>query len=327
MMKHFKLPAKFLMATMTALAFAFTPTSIFAQTKSVAVTAIVEHPSLDAARDGVYEALREAGYVEGQNLRWQFQSAQGNTSIAAQIARKFIGDKPDVIIAISTPSAQTLIAGTKKIPIIFCAVTDPVSAKLTKSWQANGTNVTGVSDMLNLDKQIDLILRIVPNAKNVGMVYNPSEANSVAVIKSMEDLLSKRGMKLITAAAPRSVDVGSAGRSLVGKVDVLYSNTDNNIVSAYEALVKVAQSAKVPLVASDPLSVTRGGIAALGVDYKNLGRQAGQIAVRILQGENIGDIPVQTSEKIELYVNPAAAQKQGVTLPPDLIKEATKVIE
>lgn len=324
-MKHSTLPKKFLLATMAAFALACAPT--FAQTKSVAVTSIVEHPSLDAARDGVYEVLSEAGYVEGKNLRWQFQSAQGNTSIAAQIARKFIGDKPDVIVAVSTPSAQTLLAGTKKIPIIFCAVTDPVAAKLTKSWQANGTNVTGVSDILDLDQQIDLILRIVPHAKKVGMVYNPSEANSVAVVKDLEELLSKRGMKLITAAAPRSVDVGSAGRSLVGKVDVLYSNTDNNVVSAYEALVKVAQDAKLPLIASDPLSVTRGGIAALGVDYKNLGRQAGQIAVRILQGENIGDIPVQTSEKIELYVNPAAAQKQGITLPEDLIKEATKVIE
>ncbi|WP_204250813.1 ABC transporter substrate-binding protein [Saezia sanguinis] len=300
--------------------------SAMAQQKSVAVTAIVEHPALDAIRDGVREVLTEAGYEDGKNLRWQYQSAQGNTSIAAQIARKFIGDKPDVIVAVSTPSAQTVVAGTKTIPVVFSAVTDPVAAKLTTSWDASGTNVTGVSDVLELGPQIDLILRIVPNAKRVGMVYNPAEANSVAVVKSLQELLAQRGMTLVTAAAPRSVDVGSAARSLVGKVDVFYSNTDNNVVSAYEALVKVGQDAKIPVIASDTPSVQRGAVAALGVDYKELGRQTGRVVLRILNGEKPGDIKPQTSDKIQLHLNPDAAQKQGVTLSEDLLKDATEII-
>lgn len=294
--------------------------------KSVAVTAIVEHPALDSARDGVLEALNEAGYNQGKNLKWQYQSAQGNTGTAAQIARKFIGDQADAIVAIGTPSAQAAVAGTKRIPIVFTAVTDPVQGQLTPSWDASGTNVTGVSDVLELSKQMELVKQVVPNATRLGMVYNPGEANSVAVVEALKDILPEYDMTLVEAAAPRSVDVGSAARSLVGKVDVIYTNTDNNVVSAYEALVKVGNDMKIPLFASDTDSVKRGAIAALGVNYHDLGLQTGRIVVRILEGEKPGDIKPQTSENIQLFVNLAAAEKQGVTLPQELIDSATEVI-
>lgn len=303
--------------------------SAAAQQKSVALTAITDHPSLEAVRDGVQEALAEAGYIEGQNLRWQYQSAQGNNSIAAQVARKFVGDRPDVIIAISTPSAQTMMAATKtvQIPVIFTAVTDPVASKLTSSWDASGTNITGVSDKLDLERQVDLILRIVPDAKRIGIVYNTAEVNSDSVVKSFQEIFAKRGLTLFTAAAPRTVDVGGAALSLVGKVDVFYATTDNNVVSAMEALIKVGQDAKIPVIASDPLSVERGAIAALGVDYKELGRQAGGIILRIFNGEKPGDIAPQTLENLQLYLNPKAAERQGTTLPEELIKEATVIVD
>ncbi|WP_079761031.1 ABC transporter substrate-binding protein [Pseudomonas aeruginosa] len=295
--------------------------------KSVAVTAIVEHPALDAARDGVKEALQEAGYEDGKNLKWQYQSAQGNTGTAAQIARKFIGDKPDVIVGIATPSAQALVAATKSIPIVFSTVTDPVGAHLTPSWEASGTNVTGVSDMLALDKQIELIKKVVSGAKRIGMVYNPGEANSVVVVKELKELLPKMGLSLVEASAPRSVDVSSAARSLVGKVDAIYTNTDNNVVSAYEALVKVGNDAKIPLIASDTDSVKRGAIAALGINYKEMGKQTGRMVVRILKGEKPGEIKPETSDNLQLFVNPGAAQKQGVTLSDELLKSAAEVIK
>lgn len=187
-----------------ALAFAFAA-PVHAQQKSVAITAIVEHPALDAVRDGVKEALTAAGYEDGKNLKWQYQSAQGNTGTAAQIARKFIGDKSDVIVAIATPSAQAVAAATKDIPLVYSAVTDPVAAKLVPSMAASGSNITGVSDALELDKQIELIKRVAPNAKRVGMVFNPGEANSVVVLEQMRELLPKHGMSLVDAAAPRSV--------------------------------------------------------------------------------------------------------------------------
>ncbi|MFT0531857.1 ABC transporter substrate-binding protein [Castellaniella hirudinis] len=297
------------------------------QAQSVAVTSIVEHPALDSVKDGVQEALDKAGYTQAKGLKWQFQTAQGNTAIAAQIARKFIGDKPDVIVAIATPSAQAVVAATKTIPVVYSAVTDPVAAQLVPGWAASGTNVTGVSDALALDAQIALIQKIVPDAKRVGMVYNPGEANSVVVVKQLREALPKVGMSLVEATAARTVDVGAAARSLVGKVDVIYTNTDNNVVSAFESLVKVANSAKIPLVASDTDSVKRGAIAALGVNYRDLGVQTGNLVVRILKGEKPGDIPSETSAKPELFVNPAAAEKQGVVLSDALLKSAAEIVK
>ena len=294
--------------------------------KSVAVTAIVEHPALDSVRDGVLDALNEAGYSEGKNLKWQYQSAQGNTGTAAQIARKFIGDQPDANDAIAPPSAQAAVAGTKRIPIVFSAVTDPVEGQLPPSWEASGTNVTGVSDALVLSKQMELVKQIVPEAKRIGMVFNPGEANSVAVVNALKEILPQYGLTLVEAAAPRSVDVGSAARSLVGKVDVIYTNTDNNVVSAYEALVKVGNDMKIPLIASDTDSVKRGAIAALGVDYRELGQQTGRIVVRILKGEKPGDIKPQTSEKNNLNVNLASKKKQGVTITQELIDRDAEIL-
>lgn len=298
-----------------------------AQTKSVAVTAIVEHPALDAVRDGAKDALKAAGFEEGKNLKWEYQSAQGNTGTAAQIARKFIGDNPDVIIAIATPSAQAVVAATKTVPVVFSAVTDPVAAKLVPSWEPSHTNVTGVSDLLAMDKQMELVKKIVPNVKRLGIVYNPGEANSVVVVKELKELLPKMGITLVEASAPRSVDVSSAGRSLVGKVDAIYNSTDNNVVSAYESLVKVAQEAKIPLIAADSDSVKRGAIASLGVNYRDLGEQTGRMVTRILKGEKPGDIKPEISTKLELFVNPGAAEKQGVKLSEDFVKSATTVVK
>ncbi|RFB70963.1 MULTISPECIES: ABC transporter substrate-binding protein [unclassified Herbaspirillum] len=320
-----KLSLRTLVSTLALAAVCSAPA--LAADKTVLVTAIVEHPALDAVRDGVKDELKDEGFEAGKNLKWEYQSAQGNTGTAAQIARKFVGDKPDAIVAIATPSAQALVSATKTIPVVYSGVTDPVAAQLVKDWKPSGTNVTGVSDLLELEKQVDLIKRVVPNVKRVGMVYNPGEANSAVVVKAMKELLGKSGITLVEAAAPRTVDVGSAAKSLIGKVDVIYTNTDNNVVSAYEALVKVGNDAKIPLVASDTDSVKRGAIAALGVNYYDLGRQTGKVVARILKGEKPGDIASATSSKLELFVNTTAAQKQGVTLSADLIKSAKTVIK
>lgn len=317
----------FLPATAVAAAMMLLAAPARAQQKSVAVTAIVEHPALDSVRDGVKDALKQAGFEAGKNLKWQYQSAQGNNGTAAQIARKFVGDRPDVIVAIATPSAQAVVAATKTVPVVYSAVTDPVAAQLVPSMNAAGGNITGVSDLLALDKQIDLIQQVVPAGKRVGMVYSPGEANSVVVVKEIKELLAKRGMTLVEAAAPRTIDVASAARSLVGKVDVIYTNTDNNVVSAYEALVKVGNDAKIPLVASDTDSVKRGAVAALGISYHDLGMQTGRIVVRILKGEAPGTIASETSSRLELHVNPTAAAKQGVVLSSALMGSAAHVVK
>ena len=204
-----------------------------APVKSVAVTAIVDHPALDAVRKGVEDELKAQGWQAGKNLKYQYQSAQGNAATAGQIVRKFIGDKADAIVAIATPSAQAAAAATSSVPIVFSAVTDPVAAKLVKDLKAPGGNVTGVSDRLPLAPQVDLMLKVVPTAKRVGIVYSPGEINSTILIKELKAVLAQRGMTLVSAAAPRTVDVQAATKSLVGKVDLIYSSTDNNVVSAY----------------------------------------------------------------------------------------------
>lgn len=318
--------SKWLSLGALAVALATPFSTVVAETKSVAATAIVEHPALDSVRDGVRAALEEAGY-SGNKLKWQYQTAQGNTATAAQIARKFVGDRPDVIVAIATPSAQAVVASTKSVPVVFAAVTDPLAAQLVRDWDASGTNVTGVSDELELDRQMELVKQVVPNATRVGMVYNPGEANSVVVVERLRELLPTMGMTLVEAAAPRTVDVGSAARSLVGKVDVIYTNTDNNVVSAYESLVKVGTDTKTPLVASDTDSVARGAIAALGIDYYQHGVQAGKVAVRVLQGEAPGSIAPQKTGELSLYLNRSAAAAQGVTLSQELLDSAAEIID
>lgn len=312
-----------LAATLAAL---LTP-GLAADMKSVAVTAIVEHPALDAVRKGVEDELKSSGFEPGKQVKYQFQSAQGNPATAAQIARKFVGDAPDAIVAIATPSAQAVVAATRSIPVVFTAVTDPVAAKLVPSWKASGTNVTGVSDRLPLAPQIELIRKVKPSAKRIGMIYSPGEINSVTVMKEMKTALTQQGMTLVEAPAPRTVDVAPAAKNLVGKVDAIYTSTDNNVVSTYESLVAVANQNRIPLVAADTDSVKRGAIAALGMNYYDMGRQAGRIVVRILKGEKPGTIAPQTGEALSLVVNPAAAQKQGVPLSAALQKEAKETIK
>lgn len=309
-----------------AVMLACAPFATAAEVKQVAITAIVEHPALDAARKGVEDELKAAGFDQ-KTLNVIYQSAQGNVATAGQIAKKFVGDKPDVIVAIATPSAQAVVAATKTIPVVFTAVTDPVGAKLVKSRAASGTNVTGVSDQLTLSKQIELIKKVKPSAKNVGMVFSPGEVNSVVIVRELKAELAKHGMRLVEAPAPRSVDIPSAARSLSGKVDIIYTTTDNNVVSAYESLARVAQETKIPLMAADPDSVKRGAVAALGMSYYDLGRQTGKIVVRILKGEKAGSIAYQVGEKTTLSVNPKAAKAQGLTLSDALVNEAKEVVK
>ena len=295
--------------------------------KTVGITAYVDHPALDAARKGVEDELKALGWEDGKTLKVQYQSAQGNTATTGQIAKKFVGDKVDAIVAIATPSAQAVAASTKSIPLVYTAVTDPVAAKLVKTMGKSGTNVTGVSDALPLAPQVELIRKIKPTAKNVGMVYSPGEVNSTIVVKALKAELAKHGMKLVEAAAPRTVDVGPAAKSLIGRVDVIYTSTDNNVVSTYESMVAVAREGKIPLVASDPDSVKRGAVAALGMNYYDMGRQAGKIVDRILKGEKAGAIASQGGNSTKLVLNESAAAQQGVTLSDALRKDAAEVIK
>lgn len=275
-----------------------------ADVKHVAVTQIVEHPALDAAREGVREALAEAGWKVGENLTWTFESAQGSVGTAAQIAKKFVGLQPDVIVAIATPSAR-----------------------LVRSLENPGVPVTGSSDMLPLPLHLAMIRRALPQSKTVGVLYNAGEANSVALVETLKTVAPAQGFTIVESTAPRSSDVLGAARNLVGKVDAIYVPTDNTVISALEAVVKVGIDNKLPVFAGDTASVARGAVAATGFDYHDLGLQTGRMVARVLAGADPRTMPVETIQKTDLYVNPAMAERMGLTLPPDMIADAAKIIE
>lgn len=254
-----------------------------AEDVTVAVTAIVEHPALDAARDGVKEALEAAGYKEGENLKFIYESAQGNPATAAQIARQFIGEDPTVIVPISTPSAQAVVSATKDIPVVFTAVSDPLGAQLVTDMDKPGGNVTGLSDLSPVAEHLALIKEILPNAKTIGFLYNSGEANSVSLLAVLKAEAEKAGLTVVESAATKSAEVQGAARALVGRADAIYVPTDNTIISALEGAVSVAEEAKLPLFTADTDSVSRGAIAALGFNYKDVGKQTGEIVVRILK--------------------------------------------
>ena len=297
------------------------------ETKTLAITAIVEHPALDAARAGAIEQLAAEGFKEGENLIVNFQSAQGNMGTAGQIAKQFASENPDVIYAISTPSAQAVASATTTIPVVFSAVTDPVEAKLVTSLEKSGNNVTGASDVLPYEPQIELIRELIPNVKNVGYVYSPGEVNSTVVLKNLKEKLAPFGINVIESPAQKSSDITQAANALVGKVDVIYTPTDNNVINAYEALAQVAKSAKIPLIAAETSTVERGAVAALGVNYTDLGKESGKIIARVLKGEKPDTIPVYISQNLDLYVSKKHAAEQGVTLPQAVLDRATKVFE
>ncbi len=292
----------------------------------VATTAIVEHPALDSVRDGIKAALLENGYTD-TTLKFTYESAQGNPAIAAQIARKMVGDQPDVIVAIATPSAQAAVSAARDIPVIFSVVTDPMGAKLVSNMDKPGRNVTGLSDAVPVAQHLAMIKEVVPGLKRLGIPFNPGEPNAVSIIAAMKVVAAEQGIEIIEAAAPRSSDVMIASQKLVGKVDAIYTTLDNTIITALESIIKVGIEAKIPVFSADTDSVARGAVAAVGFNYSDLGRQTGEMVIEVLKGKKPGDMPVRIAEGTDIYVNLKTARMMGVEIPESLLARATKVIK
>lgn len=296
--------------------------------KTLAITQIVEHPSLDEMRRGIQDELADNGYVAGENLNINFQSAQGNTGTAGQIAKQFVGDVPDAIVAISTPSAQSIVASTTSIPVIYTAVSDPVAAKLINEQNVPiQDNVTGLSSQLPLEPQIELIKKIKPDAKTIGYVYSPGEANSVALLKRLQEVLPNYGLKVLDVSANRPTDIAMATRSLQGRADIIYTSMDNNVASAFEAMTAAANELQIPIIASDEFSVQRGATAALGVNDYDFGRTTGKMVYRILNGEAVVNVKPEIMNTLTLFVSPKNAAAQGVKLSDALLTDAINVDE
>lgn len=294
--------------------------------RNVAITAIVQHPALDAVRDGVIAKLTDAGFGPDK-VRVDYTTAEGQPAIAAQIARQLVGASPDVIVAIGTPSAQAVATATKEIPLIFSAVTDPVASAIVPHMEQPGGNVTGISDLSPLKEQLDLMISVVPSLKKLGVIYNTGESNSVSLVAKLEEQARQRGIEVFEAVATKSADVQTAARSLVGKVDAIYLPTDNTVVSAAETAIGVAQAEKIPLFAGDTSTVERGALGTVGFSYYEIGLETGQMVVDVLNGKAPGTIDARVATGSDMVLNLKAAKAMGFDLPADLVAKATKVID
>lgn len=297
--------------------------------KKVDILVMSDTPQLLEVRDGLLEGLKARGYVEGQNLKVEFKSAQANFGTAQQIARQFVGDAPDVIVPITTPTSQAVAAATKDIPIIFSTVTDPVAAKIVPKFEKPGGNISGVADPVPIEQMLKTMKELVPNLKKLGFVYDPSLPNSIVTTKEIKALAPKFGIETVDSAAMGLNNVPAAGQALVGKVDAIYVPNDTTVYAVFESLVKVAQDGKVPLFSSERRSVERGAVATIGLDFRRMGVETAGMVDKVLKGAKPGDLDVLDMTKLpdalSLYINKNAAEKMGVTVPPDMLKRAAHV--
>jgi len=295
----------------------------------IGITQIVTHPALDANRDGFISRLAEEGFIEGENVEYDVQNAEGDMTVAASIAQKFVSDKADLILSIATPTSQAAVNAVEgtDIKIVFGSVTDPVEAGLVDSWDKPGGNVTGISDWADVGSQIQLIMDISPNVKKLGTIYNAGEVNSVVQIDELKKVAPSLGIdQIVEATVATSADVLAATQSLVGRVDAIWVPTDNAVVSAFESAVKVCEDNQIPLFAADVATVERGAIGTPGIDYYQLGIECGDVAARILKGTSPADIPVKKVAMTDLYVNPSAAERMGITIPQSVLDSATDIV-
>ncbi|NPA44067.1 MAG: ABC transporter substrate-binding protein [Chlorobi bacterium] len=290
----------------------------------ITVNQYVHHPNLKKTMDGVKEVLSQWSKENHKNIKYDIQVANADVSLATQIAKQQAMKNPDIMLALATPSAQACQKATNTIPIVFGAITDPVKAGLVKSLEHPGGNITGTSDQWPYDKQFELIRDIFPNAKKIGVVLNPGEANTEASMKKIKEVSKKYGFEIIEAPVSSTSEIFSAANSLVGKCDIFFAPADNTVLSGLEAFVKVSRTNNIPLFVGDEGSVEKGGIATFGVDYYELGKDTGKLIVRILNGEKPADIPVVVGNKGKLVVNEDALKYFNITIPDKYLNKSIK---
>ncbi|WP_256761528.1 ABC transporter substrate-binding protein [Cohnella sp. WQ 127256] len=292
----------------------------------IAISQYVEHPSLDATREGIMAALKDAGIVEGDNLTVDLNIAQADSTNNLSIAQKIAAEKNDLIIGIATPSALSVAQSVKDTPILFAAVTDPLAANIVTNLDQPGGNVSGASDTnpQAIKDLMDFIASDFPNVKNVGIVINEGEENAVIMAKIAEEALAAHDIKLVRAAAANTSEVKQAAESLIGRADAIYITLDNSVVSAVESIIQVANDKKIPFFSSDRDTVEKGAFATVGFKYYDHGYQVGQMAVDVLKnGKKPADMKVTIPDKLDLILNLKAAEAQGITVT-DAMKDKVK---
>lgn len=318
-----------LLTVLTACALLAMASIAGAETPRISVSQFVEHPALNAVLKGFKDDLKENG-VEAEYKEY---NAHGNMGTAGQIATQIASDAPDLILAIATPNAQACAKVYDKAPqladtpMLFTAITDPLAAGLVANYDKPGGNITGVSNQMPMGKHLDMIRRFMPELKHLGVMYNAGEVNSVSNVKRLKEAAVERGITIVDGPVTNSADVYQVAQSLVGKVDAVYVPTDNTVVSALEAVIKICERTSLPLFSADTDSVKRGAIAALGFDYYLHGKQTGAMARKILAGAKPFDLPVEFQEDLSFDINPKAAERMGLAVDKAIIDSADTLHE
>ncbi len=301
------------------------------RTYRIGFAQIVDHPALNAQRQGFIDGLKSAGFEIGKNLVLDYQNAQGNPGTARNIIEKFIADKVDLLAPCTTPItlATLRLAKDTKIPVAFGCVTNPVDTGILKSTtEATGTNVTGYFAIPPVKQNFDILLAIKPGVKTIGTIWNSGESNSKALDALAKAEAEKRGIKWVAVTVTSSAEIKNAAESLVGRVDAIVTGQDNTVASAYAALIKAARDAKIPWFSFDVLAVERGAVAAVAQGEYQSGLDWGKkVAAPVLLGKDPGTIVPVESDAFETNVNTAAAKAIGLTIPEEVVKKATKVFD
>ena len=287
------------------------PSASSKETLKIGLVQMMEHPSLDEIREAFLAELKAQGYDDSKVVI-DYQNGQGDMGTLNTIAQKFVGDGVDMIVAIATPAAQAAAAATDSTPIIFSAVTDPVDAGLVSDLEAPDRNLTGTSDAIPVDRIFALADELTPGIKTYGLLYNNGESNSVSVIRDVKDALSAAGIAFEEATVINSSEVTTAAQSLVGKVDAIFSPIDNTVAYAMPNLAQIAIEAKLPVYVAADSMVNDGGLATVGVNYTQLGKQTAQMAAEVLSGKPVSEVPVQVLSEYATVVNPDTAAAIGV---------------
>lgn len=282
------------------------------ETINVGILQYMEHDSLSQARKGFISELEDAGYLDGENLTLNYQNAQGDQANLQSMSESLVGEN-DVILSIATPAAQSLATVTQEDPILFTAVTDPVDAGLVADNEAPGGNVTGTSDMVPIEEQIALLLSLAKDAKTIGIIYNSSEPNSKIQADLAQEAIEAEGLEVKSLTVTTTNDVQQVMTTLAQEVDAVYIPTDNTLASTMPTVGEIAEKYQLPVVPGSAEMVEAGGLATYGINYEELGRQTAQMALQIIEEDaDSAEMPVETSNKLELVINEEVAKSLGI---------------
>lgn len=291
----------------------------------IAVVQLVSHPSLDDINGGIINGLAEAGYVEGENLTVSQQNAEGDITLLQSIADQVVADQPDLIFAITTQVTQTLQNATSDIPIIMAGVTDPEAALVVDSLEEPGANITGVSDAVPLEEHFELMLAIQPDIQTLGMMYTTSDDSGSTETEQAKVIAEEMGLEVVVEGIAQAIDMQMVGQQLASQVDAVYIGSDNTIASAFETLVDVTDAETIGIYPSVDNMVRQGGVAALAINQADIGKQAAQMAVEVLNGADTATMPVQFVENKQKLYNSETVANLGIEIPEDVLSELTDV--